>query len=61
MDMAIAVRSILYLPEPQNDFIFSIIAEETGFIGATLVLLLFAVLLASTFGIAIERKGDMHF
>ena len=50
-------QKYLYLPEPQNDFIFSIIAEETGFIGATLVLFLFAVLLVSTFGIAIRTKG----
>ena len=30
-----------YLPEPQNDFIYSIIAEEWGFIGAAAVILLF--------------------
>ena len=30
-----------YLPEPQNDFIFSIIAEEWGFVGAAVVILLF--------------------
>lgn len=35
----------LYLPEPYNDFIFSILAEELGFIGGTLVLLLFLLLL----------------
>lgn len=34
-----------YLPEPQTDFIFSIIAEELGFIGASLVILLFSLLL----------------
>lgn len=33
-----------YLPEPQTDFIFSIIAEELGFIGGAAVLLLFALL-----------------
>ncbi|WP_426447699.1 stage V sporulation protein E [Paenibacillus sp. S-38] len=33
-----------YLPEPQTDFIFSIIAEELGFIGGTFVLLLFTLL-----------------
>lgn len=30
-----------FLPEPQNDFIFSIIAEEWGFIGAAVLILLF--------------------
>ncbi|WP_134684582.1 stage V sporulation protein E [Brevibacillus migulae] len=35
----------LYLPEPYNDFIFSIIAEELGFVGGTFVLLLFLLLL----------------
>lgn len=33
-----------YLPEPQNDFIFSIIAEELGFIGGSFVILLFLLL-----------------
>jgi cell division protein FtsW len=35
----------LYLPEPYNDFIFSIVAEELGFVGGSLVLLLFLLLL----------------
>jgi cell division protein FtsW len=34
-----------YLPEPQTDFIFSIIAEELGFIGGSFVLLLFLLLI----------------
>ncbi|HET7522397.1 MAG TPA: stage V sporulation protein E [Bacillales bacterium] len=34
-----------YLPEPQTDFIFAILAEELGFIGASLVILLFCLLL----------------
>ncbi|MFK7693378.1 stage V sporulation protein E [Paenibacillus sp. HJGM_3] len=33
-----------YLPEPQTDFIFSIISEELGFIGGAVVLLLFMLL-----------------
>ncbi|MBS4172426.1 stage V sporulation protein E [Bacillus sp. FJAT-49736] len=38
-------QKFFYLPEPQTDFIFAILAEELGFIGGTLVLLLFALLL----------------
>jgi cell division protein FtsW len=34
-----------YLPEPQTDFIFSILAEELGFIGGSLLLLLFLLLI----------------
>ena len=37
-------QKFLYLPEPQNDFIFAVICEELGFVGATVVLLLFAAL-----------------
>jgi cell division protein FtsW len=33
-----------YLPEPQTDFIFSILSEELGFIGGTAVILLFLIL-----------------
>lgn len=38
-------QKFFYLPEPQTDFIFAILAEELGFIGGTFVLLLFLVLL----------------
>ncbi|MCY9760325.1 stage V sporulation protein E [Paenibacillus alvei] len=33
-----------YVPEPQTDFIFSILAEELGFLGAVTVLILFLIL-----------------
>ena len=36
----------MYLPEPQNDFIFPVICEELGFVGAAAVLILFAALIA---------------
>ncbi|MFB6466545.1 stage V sporulation protein E [Cytobacillus sp. Hz8] len=38
-------QKFFYLPEPQTDFIFAIVAEELGFIGGSFVLLLFALLL----------------
>ena len=38
-------QKYLYIPEPQNDFIFSVVCEELGFIGAVIILLLFALLI----------------
>lgn len=46
----------LYVPEPQNDFIFSIICEELGFIGAMLVIGFFIVLLIRGIHIALTAK-----
>lgn len=44
----------LYVPEPQNDFIFSILCEELGFVGACLVVLLFVLLLLRGLTIAVH-------
>ena len=41
-----------YVSEPQNDFIFSIVCEELGFVGAAVVILLLALLLWRGFKIA---------
>ena len=38
------VQKLFYLPEPHTDFIYSIISEELGLIGATAVLVCFAVI-----------------
>jgi cell division protein FtsW len=38
------VQKLFYLPEPHTDFIFAVISEETGLIGATVVLLCFCVI-----------------
>ena len=38
------VQKLHFLPEPHTDFIYAVIAEETGLIGATVVLLCFAVI-----------------
>lgn len=45
-------QKYLYLPEPQNDFIFAIICEELGLVGAILVILLFVLLIYRGFVIA---------
>lgn len=49
-------QKYLYVPEPQNDFIFSIICEELGFIGAVAVVLLFVLLVWRGFVIALHAK-----
>ena len=38
------VQKLFYLPEPHTDFIYAVISEETGLIGASLVLLYFCVI-----------------
>lgn len=50
-------QKFLYLPEPMNDFIFSVICEELGFIGAVLILILFAYFIYRGFSIA-RRAAD---
>lgn len=50
-------QKYLYLPEPQNDFIFSIVCEELGFIGAMAVIILFALFVVRGFIIA-SRAPD---
>jgi cell division protein FtsW len=44
----------LFVPEPQNDFIFSILCEELGFVGACAVVLLFVLLLLRGITIAVR-------
>lgn len=49
-------QKYLYLPEPQNDFIFSVICEELGFVGATLIIIIFALLVWRGFVIGMRCK-----
>lgn len=46
----------LFLPEPENDFIFSIVCEELGLIGAGLILLLFVLLIIRGYWIALHAR-----
>lgn len=46
----------LYIPEPQNDYIFSITAEELGFVGCLLIILLFIMLIWRGFTIAFHTR-----
>ena len=52
-------QKYLYLPEPQNDFIFSVLAEELGFVGCVFVIILFAVFIWR--GILIAMKAPDMF
>ncbi|MBD5114016.1 MAG: putative lipid II flippase FtsW [Ruminococcaceae bacterium] len=45
-----------YLPESQNDFIFPIICEELGFVGAALVILLFVIMIWRGFYICTKAR-----
>lgn len=38
-------QKYLWLPEPQNDFIFAIVVEELGLVGALIILIIFALLI----------------
>ncbi|MGN1481441.1 putative lipid II flippase FtsW [Porcipelethomonas sp.] len=49
-------QKFMYLPESQNDFVFSIVCEELGFIGAVAIILLFALLIIRGFYIASKAK-----
>ena len=49
-----SVQKYSYLPEPYNDFIFAIVCEELGLIGAAVVILLFAALIIRVIRIAMN-------
>ena len=52
-------QKYLYLPEPQNDFVFAIVCEELGLIGAIAILLVFALLVWR--GIVISLRAKDRF
>lgn len=51
-------QKLHFLPQPFTDFIYSIIAEETGFLGAMVILILFLILLWRGIWIVIHAKDD---
>ena len=49
-------QKFLYLPEAQNDFIFAVVCEELGLIGACLILALFAMLIIRGYWLALHAR-----
>ncbi len=49
-----SVQKYTYLPEPYNDFIFAIVCEELGLVGAVIVIALFALLIMRALRIALN-------
>jgi cell division protein FtsW len=52
------MQKLFYLPEPHTDFILSVIAEESGFVGVAVVIFLFVVLIIRGFVVAF-RAPDL--
>ena len=49
-------QKYLYIPEPQNDFVFAVVCEELGFIGALIVIILFALFIWRGVYIALHAR-----
>ena len=49
-------QKYLYLPETKNDFVFPIVCEETGFVGALAVIIVFFLLVVEGYSIAARCK-----
>lgn len=54
-------QKLLYLPMASTDFIFAIVGEELGLVGAACVILLFLLLLYGGLKMATEAKSDFAF
>jgi len=53
-----SLQKYFYLPEPQTDFIFAILGEELGFIGGTILLILFIILFWRGIRVALEAPDS---
>ncbi len=49
-------QKMLYIPEPQNDFVYPIVVEELGMVGGLIVMLLFALLICRGYTIALHAR-----
>ena len=46
-----SIQKLFYLPEAHTDFVFSVLAEELGFVGAACLIVLYAVMIVNIFRI----------
>lgn len=56
MGLGNSIQKHFYLPEPQTDFIFSIISEELGFMGVIIVSILFLTIIYRGFKISLDSQ-----
>lgn len=61
LGLGMSRQKYLYLPEEHNDFIFSIVCEELGFIGAMVILVLFALLIIRGYWLAMHSRDRFSF
>ena len=54
-------QKYLYLPEEHNDFIFPVVCEELGFVGAIAILILFALLVVRGYWLALHMRDRYSF
>ncbi len=54
--MGASTQKMFYLPEAHNDFIMAVLGEELGFLGISVVMLLFALMFARCYRIVLGQK-----
>ncbi len=56
-----SVQKLFYLPEAHTDFLFAVLSEELGFVGVTIVVLLYSVLFFRSLKIAALAESVGHY
>ncbi|MCY4523112.1 MAG: putative lipid II flippase FtsW [Halobacteriovoraceae bacterium] len=54
-------EKLFYLPEAHNDFIFSVVGEEWGFIGVFIIVTLFVILIYTGLKLSLQAKKQVNF